>query len=165
MLGVAREWVSRLENRRGEFSEPIKHRIVQLENEALSHEHMRHRLMVEEPPEMLPVVPTVRELMLTATAPGPPLEVRSTEQQAELRELAAKLLSEALHSAGDDLARIGWIVEQLRTHLRPPAHWRTGGPPTEQWRAEMKREVAALADESRARALAEREGRERQGTG
>lgn len=37
----------------------------------------------------------------------------------EIRESIEALLD----IAGDDVARLGWIVEQLRGHLRAPGHW------------------------------------------
>jgi transcriptional regulator with XRE-family HTH domain len=42
-----------------------------------------------------------------------------------LETRARLLLEEALTSAAGDSTRLGWIVEQLRLHLRPPGHWIT----------------------------------------
>lgn len=68
--------------------------------------------------------------------------------------LAAELRTELetrIAAAGDHPQRLGWLLEQLRLHLSVPVHWRRNED-TDELRAEIKREVAALANESRAAA-------------
>jgi transcriptional regulator with XRE-family HTH domain len=37
---------------------------------------------------------------------------------------ARRILDTTLHAAGDDTAKLGWVREQMRSHLSMPAHWK-----------------------------------------
>jgi transcriptional regulator with XRE-family HTH domain len=42
---------------------------------------------------------------------------------APLEAEARWILDEAIRAAASRPERLGWVLEQLRAHLRPPAHW------------------------------------------
>lgn len=43
---------------------------------------------------------------------------------AQIRREIARRHADLLDVAGDDVARLGWILIQTQTHLTPPAEWR-----------------------------------------
>jgi transcriptional regulator with XRE-family HTH domain len=114
-LGVTREWVSKLENVRGDFSEFIRLKIEALER--------KYPEQVREP--------TSHHVAEPAGGYGD-----AGAAQGKIREQ----LEELLFAAGGDQARLGWILEQMRAHLAPPDHWQLGSIHAEVISAGLSRE-------------------------
>jgi len=95
-LGVTREWISKLENRREDFSE-----LIILKLKAL--QHGGSSMAVGEPSSLF-------------GGPAP-------NEEALVDELD-KSFQEIISSAKGDLGRLGWIREQLAAHLAIPGHWK-----------------------------------------
>ena len=99
-LGVAREWVSRLENGDGAFSPPIQKRIMQLERDpAVTLDHISGEMVIE---------------------PQAPYGAAG-----DLRQRIARHVRQSIDLAGDDVSRLGWLLVQAETHMTPPPTWRS----------------------------------------
>ena len=55
--------------------------------------------------------------------PIPPASVVAGGSPGILARQARTILENTLDAAGTDLAKLGWVREQLRSHLAVPAHW------------------------------------------
>ncbi|MBM3851600.1 MAG: helix-turn-helix transcriptional regulator [Verrucomicrobia bacterium] len=69
----------------------------------------------------------------------------SPSVRGELREI----LEQTIAAAGDDRDRLGWIKVQLKTHVSPPADWRTHDEINAQAQ-EHKKKIWAAVDKARA---------------
>ena len=96
-LGVTREWIGKLETTARPISASIQLKMAALKREQ---EFSGPREHVQE----------------EASGYG-------TRAAKDLTRDIRKIVDEAIATARDDLARLGWIREQLRAHLRPPSHW------------------------------------------
>lgn len=98
LLGITREWVGKLERAQEEFSEYVLMKIEQI-----------RRLPPEAKGE--------------ATAQNEESAADYGSAADNMRRDVNLHLQALLVAAGDDLARLGWIKEQMRRHVSPPEHW------------------------------------------
>lgn len=106
LLGVTREWISKLENGREEFSEFIQMKMDAVEKNGVTQLHKQvweTSERVEEP------------------SPTPQGAPRDTLQEIDNHH------QRLLLAADGDPVRLGWIREQQRAHLAIPAHWQSKG--------------------------------------
>lgn len=108
-IGRGREWVSRLENSRGEFSDYVMLKVAELERMHSHHGDVTY------------------DQAMHAAAPTDEV-VR--EDQSELPDTAQVMrgkifqhMDALLKAAGDNVQRLGWIAEQQRQHLSEPVSW------------------------------------------
>jgi hypothetical protein len=125
-IGRGREWVSRLENDKGKFSDYVMLRIEELERMQSHH---------------IPVIPAPRSHLKTGgpvgTA-GATVEETEAPYPADAVVEASELIEPSTHAfqrtirdhiegllraAGHDVQRLGWIAEQLRQHVSEPHSW------------------------------------------
>ena len=107
LLGIARQWLSKIENGHQEVSPAIFLRF-----EALK----RHPRFTKDD------ILGEREGMLDE--PSGPYGAPTDDAQArEMVRLIEEAVDGVVKIAGNDLARLGWILEQAKAHLTPPANW------------------------------------------
>lgn len=85
-LGVAREWISRLENDRGEFSPTLRRQLEHLEQVHLSHIEGKKTTTVEEEPARYPATRMLDRLKSPDKTPASLADVEAYFQ--ELRRAA-----------------------------------------------------------------------------
>lgn len=141
LLGLSREWIGKLE--RGE-------RTVSAEI-FLTFERVRRELrfsLKENSPD-----PSSLDGPLVNEDPGGQIN----DSPAIIRHELRTLLDEGIGLAGNDVARLGWLLYQAKQHLQPPAAWSKLSTQDKQWvKAKMdtlkqkvaERELAAPAAES-----------------
>lgn len=100
-LGVSREWVSKLENEKEEFSEFVLLKMEKIGQERYVKHGDATSHSVSEPPADPYLVPS--------------------EMIKGLRAEFDRLIE----ATNNDPMRIAWIVEQMRAYLAVPKHWRT----------------------------------------
>ena len=84
------------------------------------------------PPEMADVLenftstesPGVAEDVIKAPHHGAVFDPQADEIARQIRAT----VESSIKTAGDDLARLGWILEQSKAHLTPPGHWTAKKP-------------------------------------
>jgi transcriptional regulator with XRE-family HTH domain len=97
-LGIAREWLSKIENGKVAVSAEVFLAFERLERE--------HGVTSDVNPAAVQEAPA---------AYGPADRLRG-EIRGDVETTIA--------AAGDDVGRLGWIREQVRAHVTPPASWR-----------------------------------------
>lgn len=117
LLGVSREWVSRLERDRGEFSEIIRLKIEELEKGKSSHKRDgdSHAGTASED------------------------HARHGTSETITREIK-RHIDLLIEASKNDVKRLGWIHEQLREHVAIPKNWVTNEEINRSVREERRRE-------------------------
>jgi transcriptional regulator with XRE-family HTH domain len=108
-IGRGREWVSRLENGKGEFSDYVMLKVAELERMQSHHGDVTYDQAMHSsaPPDSV-----VREDRSELPDPAQILQESITQHMVGL-----------LRAAGDDVQRLGWIAEQLRQQVAEPPSW------------------------------------------
>lgn len=114
LLGVAREWLSKIENGKTPVSADV---FLKFESVKREFEHTSQRAVQ-------PTLPVAgqREPFVAIDAVVTPGPVET------LRGEVRKIFEDTLAAAGSDTGRIGYLREQLLQHFAVPDHWRARRP-------------------------------------
>ncbi len=104
-LRITPEWLSKIMNGHVEGSDNIGLRLD---------EFVRQRGV--EPSSLAKVEGTSTHVAETPAGYGP---------AATLRAEIQRFIALSIQAAGDDVGKLGWLREQLRSHFAPPPHWRS----------------------------------------
>lgn len=119
-LGITREWVSALENGKEKVSDLLVYKIREIEKLVNEAEHLKKLssdLESDRHASLDAAAGVVAEAAPSGTFHG------RTSAAAALESVIREYCYELVRCAAGDPTRLSWILEQLRTHLRPPAHW------------------------------------------
>lgn len=119
LLGVSREWVSKLENGREDVSEFVMLKLAKLEGETSAGNVKKDHIARED---QAPYGGLEREVRL--------------------------LFEEVITAAAGDPGRLGWVREQLLSHLQVPVRWTAPSAPSPLIER-ARREARQGADHSR----------------
>eukprot|EP01012_Entosiphon_sulcatum_P067127 TRINITY_DN96662_c0_g1_i1.p1 TRINITY_DN96662_c0_g1~~TRINITY_DN96662_c0_g1_i1.p1 ORF type:complete len:159 (-),score=18.92 TRINITY_DN96662_c0_g1_i1:209-685(-) len=110
LLGVAREWLSKIENGKTPVSADV---FLAFEKLLREHKHTSQGMVHEAKAGSGPVDMFGDLRVVDATFDG-----------TSLRDEVRRIFEESLAAAEADPGRLGWLREQLLKHLAVPDHWR-----------------------------------------